>query len=381
MVAHHTTLIDRNHQLKLAERQGTIFNLKGQIEELKEQHQKEVAQISQDAANEIADLKLKQDEEIKGLNDKYEQAHAEASDISQTLDALRDKIKGWESAASVIDAKLDGEASIPLTFYFGFRHAFFLICTYVFCLSLFSCNCLCSLGAVREEQNARLAKGERIQTGPLQMEDYLTSFQSRIEPLLAQSDLLLDGAIHAHSVLHPGVDVSDDPRDVAEAVIATAAAQVELYCTSSARAGADDALSTVLSWYEGINVDKLKGLRAGSKWLTNDELVKKRKTLAIEIATYTDTDTLFVDPGEAAEAEDAGEDEEEQVDEEIDMEAAAARVGAASTDIGTGDAGTTTADAGATTADAGATGTEAPSARAPADIPSSSVTGDGSAAI
>lgn len=38
--------------------------------------------MSQYAANEIADLKLKHGEEIKGLNDKYEQAQAEASDIS-----------------------------------------------------------------------------------------------------------------------------------------------------------------------------------------------------------------------------------------------------------------------------------------------------------
>ena len=46
MVAHHTTLIDRNHQLKLAERQDTFFNLTAQIEELKEQHQQEAAQAS-----------------------------------------------------------------------------------------------------------------------------------------------------------------------------------------------------------------------------------------------------------------------------------------------------------------------------------------------
>lgn len=112
-----------------------------------------------------------------------------------------------------------------------------------------------------KEQDVRLARGERVQTGPLQMEDYLTSFQSRIEPLLSQFDLPHDAAIHAHSVLHPGVDTSDDPRDVAEAVIATAGAQVDLYYTSAARAGADDALRTVLSWYEGINIEKLKGLR------------------------------------------------------------------------------------------------------------------------
>jgi cell division septum initiation protein DivIVA len=125
MVAHHAILVDRNHELKLAERQDTIFNLKGQIEDLKEQQQAEIAQVSRDAANEIADLKLKHGEEVKGLNDKYEQAQAEASDISQALEALREKIKGWEKTASAIDAKLNGKPSIPRTFSFCLSYAFF----------------------------------------------------------------------------------------------------------------------------------------------------------------------------------------------------------------------------------------------------------------
>jgi cell division septum initiation protein DivIVA len=125
MVAHHAILVDRNHELKLAERQDTIFNLKGQMEELKEQQQAEIAQITRDAANEIADLKLKHGEEVKGLTDKYEQAQAEASDISQALEALREKIKGWEKTASVIDGKLNGDSSIPQTFSSSLLYAFF----------------------------------------------------------------------------------------------------------------------------------------------------------------------------------------------------------------------------------------------------------------
>lgn len=124
MVAHHAILVDRNHELKLAERQDTIFNLKGQMEELKEQQQEEIAQITRDAANEIADLKLKHGEEVKGLNDKFEQAQAEAAEVGQALDALREKIKDWERAASAIDAKLDGDASIPLIFPTHFAYAF-----------------------------------------------------------------------------------------------------------------------------------------------------------------------------------------------------------------------------------------------------------------
>ena len=121
------------------------------------------------------------------------------------------------------------------------------MCIYVCASACFPVTTSAASSAVLKEQDARLTKGERVQTGPLQMEDYLTSFESRIEPLLSQLNVLHDAVIHAHSILHPGEDPADDPRDVAESVIATAAAQVELYCTSAARAGADDALRTVLS--------------------------------------------------------------------------------------------------------------------------------------
>jgi hypothetical protein len=208
------------------------------------------------------------------------------------------------------------------------------------------------------------------------MEDYLTSFRSRIDPLVSQSDLMFDAAIHAHSVLHPGIDTPDDPQEVAKAVVDTAASQMELYCTSAARAGADDALSTVLSWYEGIDVEKLKGLRAGSKWLTNEDLVKKRKALAIDVASYTDINELFIDPSEPIKEATPDEDEE-QVDEEIDMEAAAARTGAASADAGTSSSGTAAADAGA--ADAGAANAGAADAGA-AEIVGSATLEDSSAA-
>jgi hypothetical protein len=32
---------------------------------------------------------------------------------------------------------------------------------------------------------------------------------------------------------------------------------MDYFCASSARAGADDALAVVLSWYEGIDLEKL----------------------------------------------------------------------------------------------------------------------------
>ncbi|XP_010229594.1 MAP7 domain-containing protein 1-like [Brachypodium distachyon] len=49
---------------------------------------------------------------------------------------------------------------------------------------------------------------------------------------------------------------------------------------STARIGANEALSFVLSWYDGINLDVLQSMRADSRYLMDPELVAKRKEQA-----------------------------------------------------------------------------------------------------
>ena len=49
------------------------------------------------------------------------------------------------------------------------------------------------------------------------------------------------------------------------------------------RAGADEDLSCVPSWYEGINLDVLVKQRKGSSWLSDPERIKKRQERAYEI--------------------------------------------------------------------------------------------------
>ena len=90
---------------------------------------------------------------------------------------------------------------------------------------------------------------------------------------------------------------------------------------SAARVGADEALIYVLSWYEGINLDALQSMRAGSKWTTDPELVQRRRDRAYSFIKYAPIHDFVEGPPNSDDEEEDSEDEEE-VDEEIDADPA-----------------------------------------------------------
>ena len=89
---------------------------------------------------------------------------------------------------------------------------------------------------------------------------------------------------------------------------------------SSARAGADQALTFVLSWYESIDLRALQSLRSDSKWTSDPTLIQSRKEAASFMATYAQTQSLtpgpvYSDDEEDDVEEDEDDDEEEEADE------------------------------------------------------------------
>ena len=92
--------------------------------------------------------------------------------------------------------------------------------------------------------------------------------------------------------------------------------------SSAARFGADDALMYVLSWYEGIDLDALKTLRDGSKWITDPDLIRRRQETAHSLIHYAPVHS-FVEGERVPQVEEIpvdgeGEDKDEDpVDEEI----------------------------------------------------------------
>ena len=88
------------------------------------------------------------------------------------------------------------------------------------------------------------------------MEDHLTALSARIKPLKVLGVDLLNAGIHAFKALWPDVEA---PTSLPELVDELMASEDRLneWRKSSAGVGADEALSFVLSWYEGINLDVL----------------------------------------------------------------------------------------------------------------------------
>ena len=166
---------------------------------------------------------------------------------------------------------------------------------------------------------------------------------------------LLDAGIRAYRSLWPG---SQTPVSIEELskCLSGAEARVREWRSSAARAGADQALTFVLSWYESINLNAVRSLRQGSKWTANPTLIESRKDAAKFMASYAPTRHFIPGPAYSDDEEDdqddeEGEDEEDDIDEEIEAEAP---------DAGTARATETAAAAGATeTSAAGAAETSA----------------------
>ena len=92
--------------------------------------------------------------------------------------------------------------------------------------------------------------------------------------------------------------------------------------SSAARVGADEALTYVLSWYEELDLEMLKTVRDGSRWLSDPEHIQRRQELAHSLIQYAPVHSFVpgerVPQGEEMEVDGEGEEEdEEQVDEEI----------------------------------------------------------------
>ena len=81
----------------------------------------------------------------------------------------------------------------------------------------------------------------------------------------------------------------------------------------------------VLSWYENINLDALQSVRAGSKWTTDPELIRRRQERAHSFIRYAPIHSYVEGPvySDDEVEEDMGTDEdegEEDVDEEIEAD-------------------------------------------------------------
>ena len=177
------------------------------------------------------------------------------------------------------------------------------------------------------------SRRRQIKDGPisseLSIDDFLLSLRTRIAPLRVLGVDLFSAAIHAHDVLWPG---AEPLKGIVELIarLRDTESKLRAWRHSSARAGSDEALAWVLSWYEGMNLDILEKTREGSLWLSDPQRIQSRQARAFEIAKYAETRAYIEGDDESDEDEeeeelvDSGDeaevDDEETVDEDIQID-------------------------------------------------------------
>ena len=151
------------------------------------------------------------------------------------------------------------------------------------------------------------------------MEDHLTALDARISPLKTIGTELLTAGIRVYNTLWPE---SAAPVSVAELskCLQTAEARLREWRSSSARAGTDQALTFVLSWYESIDLRALKSLRSDTKWTSDPTLVQSRKEAASFMATYAQTRNFIAGPVYSDGEDEEDDDEATESDEETEVE-------------------------------------------------------------
>ncbi|KAK1665638.1 hypothetical protein QYE76_053797 [Lolium multiflorum] len=169
---------------------------------------------------------------------------------------------------------------------------------------------LAAAGKARDAR--RQATGEQS-SDCFSMDDYLASMAARVEPITKLGWELRKAAEELIRLLWPTETL---PQDLANLIkwLETAPDRFADWKDSAARAGADMALSFVLSWYTEVSLDQLESRRADVEENLPAENKTARLARACAIADFVDKRIFIADPNPPS------DDEEELEDEEIEME-------------------------------------------------------------
>ena len=166
---------------------------------------------------------------------------------------------------------------------------------------------LAAVGRAREDR--RQATGEQS-SDCFTMDDYLASIAARVEPVTKLGWELRKAAEELMRLLWPTETLPEDLSNLI-AWLDRAPDRFLDWKESATRAGADMALSFVLSWYNEVSLDQLEFRRAG----VEDKLPAENKTArlarACAIADFVDKSIFIADPNPPSDdEEEAAEDEE-----------------------------------------------------------------------
>ena len=148
------------------------------------------------------------------------------------------------------------------------------------------------------------------------MDDHLVALAARVAPLAADFQSLMAAGLKACGPLYPdSPDVSS--QEELEKMLKGTKERLQVWRSSSARAGADAALAFIMSWHPEIELEKIETLLKGAPWTTDQVLIAKRQAAANYMAQYANTAVLDLEAevyqdedvaseSEATESQDSG---------------------------------------------------------------------------
>ena len=166
---------------------------------------------------------------------------------------------------------------------------------------------LAAAGQAREAR--RQATGE-TSSAHFSMDDYLASMAARVEPITMLGYELRKAAEELFQLLWPTETL---PGELSKLIkwLETAPDRFLDWKDSAARAGADMALSFVLSWYDEVDLNQLETRRADVEDKLSAENKTARLARACAIADFANKGTFIEDPNPPSEEEES-EDEDMQ---------------------------------------------------------------------
>ncbi|KAK1680263.1 hypothetical protein QYE76_041111 [Lolium multiflorum] len=255
----------------------------GELERLRRLESNHVAELKATKENgrkEVEDLSRR-------LKDVEQQCRALHDEVTSKSQELTDTAKRWVSQMSALDRGLAA----------AFLEA--------------QAEALAAAGRARDER--RWTTGEQS-SDCFSMDDYLASMAARVEPITKLGWELRKAAEELCRLLWPTETL---PQELGNFIkwLETAPDRFLDWKESAARAGADMALSFVLSWYNEVSLDQLEFRRAEVEEKLPAENKTARPARACAIAAFVDKGVFIADPNPPEDDSD-----EEPEDEEIEME-------------------------------------------------------------
>jgi hypothetical protein len=169
---------------------------------------------------------------------------------------------------------------------------------------------LAAVGVAREARRRATGEGS---SEYFTMEDYMASMAARVEPITKLGWELRKAVEELAPMLWPEEAVPQDISSLAS-LMEQAPDRFLDWKESATRAGADMALSFVLSWYNEVDLGQLEFRRAGVEDKLPAELKAARLARASAIADFVDKRIFIADPNPHSDEEEELEDEGVEMD-------------------------------------------------------------------